>query len=248
MWAAGASAACRVPGHSRPLESLWRPDMRAAIAYAERRAGDISFAVRTPHSFDGYRADEVDPSASLLKAMLLVAYLDRPQIRAAPLRAFDLSLLAPMITRSDNDAAGTVLGIVGASAVYAVAAAAHMTAFALESPWGLSHVTARDETKLFLHIDDLVAPAHRWYAMHLLASITASQRWGIGEIAPRGWRLYFKGGWGSGTGRIDHQTALLTRGCARLSVSVLTLGDGTHAYGEETLRGIFARLLRRLPA
>jgi len=31
-------------------------------------------------------------------------------------------------------------------------------------------------------------------AMHLLASITPSQRWGIGEVAPEGWQLYFKGG------------------------------------------------------
>jgi hypothetical protein len=28
---------------------------------------------------------------------------------------------------------------------------------------------------------------------------------------------------------------------------VMTLGDGTHAYGKETLRGMFARLLRGLP-
>ena len=27
----------------------------------------------------------------------------------------------------------------------------------------------------------------------------------------------------------------------------MTAGDGTHAYGKETLRGIFKRLLRGLP-
>jgi hypothetical protein len=42
--------------------------------------------------------------------------------------------------------------------------------------------------------------------------------------------------------------ALLTRGCARLSVAVMTLYDGSQAYGVETLRGLFARLLRRLPS
>jgi hypothetical protein len=56
-------------------------------------------------------------------------------------------------------------------------------------------------------------------------------------VAPRGWRLYFKGGWGSGTGLIDHQVALLTRGCARVSVAVLTIDGGTHAYGKATLQG-----------
>ena len=29
-------------------------------------------------------------------------------------------------------------------------------------------------------------------------------------MGPPGWHLYFKGGWGSGTGWVDHQTALLT--------------------------------------
>jgi hypothetical protein len=83
--------------------------------------------------------------------------------------------------------------------------------------------------------------------MHLLASIVPSERWGIGEVAPKGWRLYFKGGWGYGTGLLDHQVVLLTRGCARVAIAVLTMHDGSHAYGKETLKGIFARLLRGLP-
>ena len=65
---------------------------------------------------------------------------------------------------------------------------------------------------------------------------------------PAGWRLYFKGGWGSGTGRVDHQVALLARGHTRVSLAILTASDGTHAYGKETLRAIAARLLRGLHA
>ena len=42
--------------------------------------------------------------------------------------------------------------------------------------------------------------------MSLLASIVPSQRWGIGEVAPQGWKLYFKGGWGYGTGLLDHRS------------------------------------------
>ena len=84
--------------------------------------------------------------------------------------------------------------------------------------------------------------------MSLLAGIVPSQRWGIGEVAPRGWRLYFKGGWGYGTGLLDHQVVLLVRGCARVSIAVLTMYDGSHAYGKDTLKGIFARLLRGLPS
>ena len=38
------------------------------------------------------------------------------------------------------------------------------------------------------------------------------------------------------------------RGCARVSIAVLTMYDGSHAYGKDTLKGIFARLLRGLPS
>ncbi len=83
--------------------------------------------------------------------------------------------------------------------------------------------------------------------MRLLRSVVPAQRWGVAELAPAGWRLYFKGGWGYGTGLEDHQVALLVRGCARVSIAVLTMHDGSHPYGKQTLKGIFARLLRRFP-
>ena len=54
-------------------------------------------------------------------------------------------------------------------------------------------------------------------------------------------------GWGYGIGLVDHQVALLVRGCTRVSVAVLTMHDGDHAYGKETLEGMFSRLLRGLP-
>jgi hypothetical protein len=241
---------CRVPGTGKRLDDIWRPHIGDAIGYARARGGDVSFAVRTAHRFYGFRPDHQVPSASVIKAMFMVAYLDLPSVRARALNANDFSLLVPMITQSDNNAASQVRNIVGNGRLYALAAQARMTAFYADPGpvWGNSLITARDQTKLFLHLDDFVAPLHRWYALHLLASIVPSQRWGIGEVAPRGWKLYFKGGWGAGTGAVDHQVVLLTRGCARVSVAVMTLGDGTHAYGKETLRGTFARLLRGLPS
>ena len=238
---------CLVPRVDRPLDQVWRPDMRAAIRYAHVRTGDIAFAVRTDQRFYGYRPNHVEWSASVLKPMLMAAYLDRRSVARRALNRRDRSLLYPMITRSDNTAATEVLGIVGDGALYALAHRVGMTQFTVAPIWGESHITARDQTKLFLHIGGYVTPRHRRYAMRLLASITPSQRWGIGEVAPKGWKLYFKGGWGSGTGLIDHQVALLVRGCARVSVAVLTMYDGSHAYGKQTLREIFERLLRGLP-
>jgi hypothetical protein len=247
--AAQARGLCVVPGVGKPLDRIWRPNVGSAIGYANARGGDVSFAVRTFHRFYGFRPDHDVPSASVIKAMFMVAYLDLPWVRGRRLNGTDLSLLIPMITESDNSAASQVRDVVGDGRLYALARQAHMTAFYADPGpvWGNSRVDARDQTKFFINLDDFVAPLHRWYALHLLASITPSQRWGIGGLAPRGWKLYFKGGWGSGTGAVDHQVALLVRGCERVAVAVMTLNDGTHEYGKETLRGIFARLLKGLP-
>ncbi len=82
--------------------------------------------------------------------------------------------------------------------------------------------------------------------MRLLRSVVPSQRWGVARVRPRGWTLYFKGGWGSGSGAADHQVALLTRGRLRVSAAVMTTGNPSHAYAKRTLRGTFSRLLRGL--
>jgi hypothetical protein len=239
---------CLVPGYKKTVNQLWKPDMAAAISYAHSRTGDIAFAVRTDHTYHGYRANHVEWSASVLKAMLMVAYLNRPSVRSRALNSYDKSLLYPMITHSDNAAASTVDVIVGNSGLDALAHRVGMKHFlAVSGVWGTSHITAADQTKFFFNIDNFIVKRHRAYGMHLLASITPSQRWGIGEVAPRGWHLYFKGGWGYGTGLIDHQVVLLKRGCARVSLAVLTMYDGSHDYGKDTLKGIFARLLHKFP-
>jgi hypothetical protein len=246
--ARGYPRRCLVPSLGKPLDRVWRPNILSAVGYQRHRQGDVAFAVRTPEAFYGYRPDHPQWSASVLKAMLMVAYLDRPSVASRPLDARDEALLSPLITRSDNDAANTLDELIGDRGLQNLATRVGMTHFRPTEPiWGKSEVTVRDQTKFFLHIDRYIAPRHRVYAMHLLASITPSQRWGIGEVAPRGWRLYFKGGWSSGTGLVDNQVALLTRGCARVSIAVLTMYDGSHAYGKQTLKVIFHKLLKGLP-
>jgi hypothetical protein len=244
---AGRTPECQVPGTAGTIDQLWRPDMSAAISYAHARIGDIAFAVRTEDRFYGYRPNHVEWSASVVKAMLMVAYLDEPWVADRPINAYDNSLLIPMITWSDNNAASEVRSIVGNGALLALARRVGMTHFATAAIWGETQITARDQTLFFLPIDSYIAARHRRYGMHLLASVIPAERWGIGEVAPSGWTLYFKGGWGYGTGLLDHQVVLLKRGCARVAIAVLTMYDGSHAYGKATLRGIFSRLLRGFP-
>jgi hypothetical protein len=235
-----------VPATAAARERPWRPHVRAAAHYAATRAGGISFSVRTSHRQWGMDTGRTVPSASVLKAMLLVAYLRRPEVRSRKLRRADMALLTPMVRWSDNTAATRVRNIVGDGGLMALAGRSGMRRFRPAAVWGLSRVDAADQTRFFLHIDSYVPRRHRRAAMGLLRTIVPSQRWGVGRVRPRGWALYFKGGWGSGTGAVDHQVALLRRGRRRVAVAVMTTSSPSHAYGCETLRGVFARLLRGL--
>ena len=226
----------------------WAPGVKAALAYAHTRQGEVRFAVRTDEHLWGYRRTAGVHSASVVKAIFLVAYLDDPRVRGRRLRAADHRLIDPMIRRSDNTAATRVLAYVGPARVRAVARRAGMRRFRLDPVWGRSRIDASEQTLFFLHLEAQVVPRHRATALHLLRTVVTSQRWGIGRVRPDGWRLYFKGGWGAGTDLVDHQVALLRAGDDRVAVAVLTTGNPDHAYGQQTLRGVFARLLRGLGA
>jgi Beta-lactamase enzyme family len=224
----------------------WEPDVAGAAAWAAGRQGSVSFAVRTPERLLGSGLDRQVPAASVIKAMLMVTYLRQRGVRDRPLADHETALLAPMIRRSDNVAATRIRDRVGNAAVERLARRAHMTRFAIASIWGRSRITARDQTRLFLHIDRLVPQRHSAYAMRLLRTIVPSQRWGLAQAIPARWRLFFKGGWGSGTGAVDHQVGLLRRGRHRVAIAVLTTGSPSHAYGRATLKGVGRRLTRRL--
>jgi hypothetical protein len=229
-----------------PDGQRWRPGLEVARAYAATRTGTISFAVRTRRKLYRSGAYRAYPSASVVKAMLMVAYLNHDSVRGRPLTDADHGLLDPMVRWSDNVAATRVRDFVGNSALERLADRVGMSRFATHPIWGLTQITAAGQTKLFLRIDRYVVRRHRRAALRLLGSIVPYQRWGIAQARPREWALYFKGGWGSGSGAVDHQAALLRRGQRRVALAVLTTGSPDHEYGTQTLEGVARRLLRGL--
>lgn len=245
--AALAVACAAVPSIASSRHASWQPRVAAARRYARRQAGDVAFAVIDQRGrMRGFHAGRTAPAASVFKVMLLVAFLRMRH--DSGLSARDKALLGPMIRRSDSVAATTVRDIVGVRRIRRVARVAGMRDFRYSPIWGESRTSPRDQARFMYRLPGYVPARHRAYALGLLSHIVHSQRWGIGRVRHRGWRLYFKGGWGSGTGRVDHQVALLTRGGRRVAVAVFTQFDPGHAYGERTERGVTARLLAGLPS
>jgi hypothetical protein len=218
----------------------WAPDGVAADTFADARAAQVSWAVRTPAGFWARDPDRPVRSLSLVKAVLLVATLR--DARDRPLTAAERRDLLPMIRESSNAAASRVVARLGRSRVDAAARAGGLRRFRLAEHWGTTPTTTREQTRFWLSVDTSMPARHRAYGMRLLR--TVKQRWGIGELALPGWSVAFKGGWTDRVPLSEHQSALLVAGPDRIAVSVLTTGEPGHAYARRTLRGVFARLLR----
>lgn len=227
----------------------WRPRTARATEYAQQRSGSISFAViGTDGRLRGHRRRTTVPAASVLKVMFMVAYLRSREVRDRPLRDRDRRLLGPMIRRSDNTTATRIADLLGPRPMYRLARRARMRDFSYTRPWGLSRTSPRDQARFMLRLKRYIPDHHEAYALRLLADITPSQRWGIGRVDTPGWRKHFKGGWGSGSGAVDHQVVRLQRrNGKRVALAVMTTGNPSHDYAKRTLRGVFRRLLANLP-
>ncbi|MGA8721681.1 MAG: hypothetical protein WB557_27010 [Solirubrobacteraceae bacterium] len=228
-----------------------------AIARAERylasRGGRTALAtVDSEGRVSGVNLNEQFITGSVVKAMLLVAYLRRLNaIGQHYIDPYSNSFLYPMINVSDNDAATTCWSIVGNAGLYAVAAAAGMTHFSVDTTaswggsWGAALITAADQAKFFFEMDSLIPQEFVGYANYLLSTIAGYESWGIPAIArPLGYTVFFKAGWRpSPDVFLVHQIARLVGHHHTFAIAAMTDGDPDMDYGIDTIQGVTQALL-----
>lgn len=230
------------PAPTRPYP--WNKRVGAAGRFARRRAGIVSWAVVSPDGrVRGSQMHRRHSSASVVKAMLMVAYLRRVPRRALNRR--ERALLRPMVTSSDNGAATRVYRVVGEGGLRRLARRARMRNFATGGAfWGGTQISPYDQARFFWRIDSFVPRRHRAYARSLLSGVVGRQRWGVPRAAPPGWGIFFKGGWVPP--RRVNQVALLQRGRSRIAIAVFNQGTPSFGYGQGTIEGVARRLLLRV--
>ena len=219
----------------------------AAREIAGARGGLVSFAAIGPHGrVVGFHENRRYVSASVVKAMLLVAELRRLRRGDMPLDAGTAGLLRAMITASDNDAADQIYYRVGDAGLNEVAERAGMARFDVSGHWGNAQVTAADLAGFMWRLDGLLDLPHGGFGSELLAGIVEYQRWGIPEVAPERARLRFKGGWRpTDLGQLVHQVARVDRRDQRYAVAVLTDAQPSMEHAIGTIKLISAELIRR---
>ncbi len=218
-----------------------------AASYLAGRAGRTAFAVvDSEERMSGRHMHWTFVSASVVKAMLLVAYLRRLDAMGQHnVDSFSNSFLYPMINVSDNSAATQTWSIVGDSGLYSVAHAAGMTDFSIVGIWANAQISAADQAEFFFEMDSLIPREFVGYARYLLSTIAGYESWGIPAVARgRGYTVFFKGGWrGTGLGQLVHQVARLEGHRRTFSIAVMTDGDPSMGYGIDTIQGVTAKLL-----
>jgi hypothetical protein len=221
------------------------PAMERVSSYLESRAGHEAFAVVDTRGREyGLNMHETFVSASVAKAMLLVAYLRVLAHEHRGLDAVAQSLLYPMIHQSDNHAASAVWRLVGDEGLRDVAASAHMTEFGFGSDWANEQISAADQAKLFYRMDSLIPHPFRHWARALLSGVDPAQGWGIPAVGRPRWTVFFKGGWRlTGTGQLVSQIARLEQGHKRVAIAVMTSADPSMAYGIQTIETVTQDLL-----
>jgi hypothetical protein len=240
LLAAAAPASAKTPPPPYPRYS----SILAAERFAARRAGHVAFAVmRTDRRIRGLNVDDREPSASVVKAMLLADFLRHHRHPTAAQRA----TLSSMIRVSDNTAAEAIYSSVGARGLAEVGRLVGMRHLLVGVPLFDTGITPSDQVRFFYDLGRVVpAPLLIW-AKTLLRTVVAWQSWGIPPAArPRHWTVFFKGGWRGG---LTHQSAQMLYGPRRtkIAISVLTRFSPSMVYAEQTIQGIAQRLLRRYP-
>jgi hypothetical protein len=236
-------------GRGTPVAAYPSPGAIAAAArYLDSRAGRTSLAVvNSAGELSGARLREHFETASVVKVMMLVAYLQMLNAQHHGLDAHDTSLLYPMIHISDNEAASAVLALVGGAAVARVAHESGMSDYAPGvSWWAYTQTSAADQARFFFELPTLIPPQFYGYARGLLSGIEPSQSWGVPPVARPRWQVFFKTGALPEEG-VFNEVARLERPGLTFTVAVFTEGDPSMGYGEETIEGVAAALLADEP-
>lgn len=221
------------------------PAVDRAWRFASAAPGLVSVAVVRPGGeIQALRGDRRFVSASMVKAVMLAAYLRELAKNGEALDPGSAAALEEMIAYSDNDAADQIYLSLGDEPIEAAARAAGARTLDVRGYWGATYLSARDAARFIWAVERIVPARFRDFAMRQLAGVVPYQRWGIPEAAGNRWRVWFKGGWRTtGIGALTHQTALLRRGQSRMAIAVLTDGMPSMTAGTETIEGVARRLI-----
>ena len=188
-----------------------------------------------------YHASRHFIAASAVKVIILAALLRKHQQEHLALTSAQRNLAWLMITQSDNDAATALWNEDGPYYRQHFLHLAEMRQTVLNPAWGLTLLTAHDETLLLNVLTEpnkILDKAFRIYARYLMAHVVPAQRWGVPAGAPRSVLVHVKNGWlpypPDGPWEINSVGAFTSANRVYL-IAILTYDNPSMGYGIDTI-------------
>ena len=196
-------------------------------------------------------------SASVVKTIILATLLNkREREHLSLLSDRERQLARAMITESDNNAATALWDQDGMKNLTYFLGVAGMHDTQLNPAWGLTQITAQDETILLRNIllrPNTVLDTHaQSYELKLMGQVIPSQRWGVSASTPRAFTLHIKNGWAplpdvSSPWYVNSTGAFTTTNSARdYTIVVLTSGNADETTGITTIEDVAGPINRAL--
>ena len=225
-----------------------RAQLTSALdAYMATRKGVAGLTVRDNRDgqYFHWRPREMQ-THSAIKVLILVTTLKVAQDRGRALTSTQKSLASRMIRYSDNDATDALITQATVRRCRIVADQLGMrstevlggTVFRSSTWWGHSTSTTRDLVQLMNHLvlGTYLSSGRRAYARDLMASVTSTQTWGLGDGLPSDVHVELKNGWGprSDGYRLNGLGHVAGRGRS-YQMSFLSRSYDGYSYGQTTV-------------
>lgn len=235
---------------------------RRVLRWVQRRAPEtphVAVRMDDPHlGINCYlNSSQHFYSASVVKTIILATLLNkREREHLSLLSDRERTLARAMITESDNNAATALWDQDGMKNLTYFLQVAGLNNTQLNPAWGLTRITAQDETKLLRNIllrPNTVLDTHgQNYELKLMAQVIPSQRWGVSASTPIAFTLHIKNGWAplpyvSSPWYVNSTGAFTTTNSARdYTIVVLTSGNADETTGITTVEDVAGPINRAL--
>lgn len=218
--------------------------------YLTTRVGTVGLALMdsTGRTF-GYSSLLPNETLSTIKVLVLIAHLRRCQALGTVLTYSQKSLASRMIRYSDNAATDQLIAQIGLTRMQQVARDLGMASTLVRAGsygtnwWGYSVSTPADMLKL-MHTAmwgrAYLTETNRLYIKGLMASVTATQRWGVCDPPlPTSTYTAVKNGWGPHTGGYRLNSIGYVNGNGRLYImAISTRSPKGYSYGLTTINQV----------
>jgi beta-lactamase class A len=222
---------------------------KALRSWLTGRQGEITGAVYDIATGQEYllNPQDTEKTASTIKVDILATALHLAQLEHHPLPANEAAAAVPMITQSDNGAAGDLYDDIGGwNAIGPFDKSIGMTHTTPNDQgyFGETYTSAADQITLLKQVmlpGGELSPSSRKYEYELMRHVIASQRWGITGGVPSNATVAIKNGW------LPESTGWHVNSIGRVQgdgrdylIAVYTSFDSSWAYGIDTIERIAA--------